>query len=64
MFSLKTVAFLGHIVSGDGIRVDTKKIEAVQSCSRPTSVVYIMSFLGLASYFRIFFSVFHVSRLP
>ena len=28
-FLLESVSFLGHIVFGDGIRVDTQKIEAV-----------------------------------
>ena len=36
-FWLECVEFLGHIVSDDGIRVDTQKIEALQSCPRPTS---------------------------
>ncbi|KAH0657055.1 hypothetical protein KY285_031937 [Solanum tuberosum] len=30
-FWLESVPFFGHIVSGDGIRVDTQKIEAVQN---------------------------------
>lgn len=30
-FWLSNVAFLGHVVSSDGIQVDPKKIEAVQS---------------------------------
>ncbi len=30
-FLHKSVALLGHIVSGDGIRVDTQMIEEVQS---------------------------------
>ncbi|XP_070022857.1 uncharacterized protein [Nicotiana sylvestris] len=30
-FWLESLAFLGHIVSGEGIKVDPKKIEAVQS---------------------------------
>ncbi|KAH0637697.1 hypothetical protein KY289_037612 [Solanum tuberosum] len=47
-----SVAFLGHIVSGDGIRVDTQKIEAVQNWPRPTSPTDIRSFLGLAGYYR------------
>ena len=51
---LKFVAFLGHIVSGDGIKVDTRKIEAVQNWPRPTSQIEIRSFLGLASYYRRF----------
>ncbi|XP_070007505.1 uncharacterized protein [Nicotiana sylvestris] len=50
----ESVAFLGHVVSGDGIKVDPKKIEAVQSLSRPTSVTEIRSFLGLVGYYRRF----------
>ena len=30
-FFIKFVSFVGHIIFGDGIKVDTKKIEAVQS---------------------------------
>ncbi|WMV59197.1 hypothetical protein MTR67_052582 [Solanum verrucosum] len=47
-----SVAFLGHIVSGEGIKVDTQKIEAVQNWPRPTSPTDIRSFLGLAGYYR------------
>ncbi|KAH0729889.1 hypothetical protein KY289_001077 [Solanum tuberosum] len=47
-FWLESMAFLGHIVFGDGIRVDTQKIEAVQNSPRPTSPTDIRSFWGLA----------------
>ena len=47
-----SVAFLGHIVSGEGIKVYTQKIEAVHSCPRPTSPTYIRSFLGFSMYYR------------
>ena len=53
-FSLKFVAFSGHIVFGDGIIVDTQKIETVQSLLRPMYPVDIRSFLGLAGYYRWF----------
>ncbi|WMV18418.1 hypothetical protein MTR67_011803 [Solanum verrucosum] len=53
-FWLEYVAFLGHIVSGDGIRVDTQKIEAVQNWPRPTSPTDIRSFLGFSGYYRKF----------
>ena len=46
--------FTGYIVSGDGIRVDTQKIEAVQSFPRPTFPTTIRSFLGLAACYRRF----------
>ncbi|WMV24763.1 hypothetical protein MTR67_018148, partial [Solanum verrucosum] len=45
------MAVLGHIVSSNGIRVDTQKIEEVQNWSRSTSLIDIRSFLGLASYY-------------
>ena len=53
-FWLDQVAFLGHVVSKDGIQVDPKKIEAVTEWQRPTIVTEIRSFLGLAGYYRRF----------
>ncbi|WMV30789.1 hypothetical protein MTR67_024174 [Solanum verrucosum] len=63
-FWLEYVAFLGHIVFGDGIRVDTHKIEAVQNWPRPTSPTVIMSFLGLAGYYRRFVEGFSSISSP
>ena len=48
------MVFLGHIISGEGIRVDTQKIEAVQSWSISTSPTDTKSFLGLVGYYRRF----------
>ncbi|GKV23585.1 hypothetical protein SLEP1_g33294 [Rubroshorea leprosula] len=50
-FWLDNVAFLGHVVTKDGISVDPQKIEAVVDWKRPNSVVEIRSFLGLAGYY-------------
>ena len=41
-------------MSKDGIQVDPKKIEAVTDWPRPTTVIEIRSFLGLAGYYRRF----------
>jgi hypothetical protein len=46
-FWLDSVAFLGHVVSKDGVSVDPQKVEAIQKWPRPTSVVEIRSFLSL-----------------
>ncbi|WMV08289.1 hypothetical protein MTR67_001674, partial [Solanum verrucosum] len=41
-------------VSGEGVRVNSQKIEAVEQWPRPTAPKDIKSFLGLASYYRRF----------
>ena len=51
---MEEVKFLRHVVSQGGIVVDPSKIEAVMNWERPTSVIEIRSFLGLASYYRRF----------
>ncbi|XP_070034802.1 uncharacterized protein [Nicotiana tomentosiformis] len=53
-FWLNSVAFLGHIISGEGIQVDTQKIEAVKTWPIPTTPMEVRSFLGLADYYRRF----------
>nr|XP_009771260.1 PREDICTED: uncharacterized protein LOC104221824 [Nicotiana sylvestris] len=63
-FWLDSVAFLGHVVSKDGIMVDPKKTEAVQKWPRPTSPTEIHSFLGLAGYYRRFVQDFSRIAAP
>ncbi|XP_060200502.1 uncharacterized mitochondrial protein AtMg00860-like [Lycium barbarum] len=48
------MAFLGHIVTKDGIMIDPNKIETVHDWIRPTSATEIRSFIGLTSYYRCF----------
>jgi len=50
----RSVEYLGHIVSPDGLRTDPKKILAVQDWPTPKTVRDVRSFLGLASYYRKF----------
>ncbi|KAA0038172.1 ty3-gypsy retrotransposon protein [Cucumis melo var. makuwa] len=46
-FWLKKVSFLGHVISSEGVSVDSAKIEVVTSYSRPSTVSKVRSFLGL-----------------
>ena len=47
-FWLRSVAFLGHIISSEGIEVDPKKTEVVKYCPRPLTPTDIRSLLCLA----------------
>ena len=57
-FWLDSVAFLGHVISAEGVYVDPQKIEAIVNWKPPTNVTKIRSFLGLAAYYRKFVEEF------
>ena len=63
-FWLKQVAFLGHVVSKEGIQVDPSKIEAVVNWEPPKNVTEVRSFLGLAGYYRRFVEGFSLMAMP
>ena len=63
-FWLDSVAFLGHIVSAEGVSVDPQKVEAILNWKPPTSVTEIRSFLGLAGYYRKFVEGFSKIAAP
>ena len=63
-FWLDRVAFLGHVVSAEGISVDPQKIEAIVDWKPPTNVTEVRSFWGLASYYRKFVEGFSKIATP
>lgn len=63
-FWLSKVQFLGHIVSSEGIFVDPAKVEAVANWERPKTPTEVISFLGLAGYYRRFVKDFSKIATP
>ena len=63
-FWLSQVAFLGHIVSKDGIAIDPSKVEAVKDWPRPKNASEVRSFLGLVGYYRRFVEGFSKIATP
>jgi len=57
-FSLERVMFVGHVIYVKSVFIVPQKVEAVLKWERPTLVIKIRSFLGLAGYYRRFIEGF------
>jgi hypothetical protein len=64
IFFGKQVNYLGHVISASGIKADPKKTEVVQNFPRPTKIVEIQSFLGMANYYRRYIRNFSETAKP
>nr|CDS20849.1 KRAB A domain containing protein [Echinococcus granulosus] len=51
-FLLRSVTFLGHAVSSNGIAVTDDRVQKVRTWPTPTNQTELRSFLGLANYYR------------
>ena len=63
-FWLREVAFLGHVLSENGVAVDPSKVQDVLDWVQPQNVSDIRSFLGLAGYYRRFIENFSKVAKP
>jgi hypothetical protein len=51
-FCIDRVAFLGYVVTPQGIEVDEVKIEAIKSWLIPATLTQLQSFLGLIGFYQ------------
>jgi hypothetical protein len=58
------VTFLGHVISPEGIIVDTGKVRDVLDWKPPTSVTQVHNFLRFAGYYRRFIPNFSKISKP
>lgn len=58
------VEYLGFLAGQDGLKVNPRKLNAIQHFPTPTTVKEIQSFLGLANYFRSFIVGFSEKAKP
>jgi hypothetical protein len=57
-FYQSKIHYLGHVISGEGIALDTTKVKDIMEWSAPTNVPEVCSFVGLAGYYRQFIEGF------
>lgn len=51
-FFAREVSYLGHIISGNGMKADPKKIECMVKFPRPETLTEVQRFLGMCNYYR------------
>ena len=63
VFSVKSIQYLGFIISGQHIMMDPVKVEAVADWPVPTKLKQLRSFLGFANFYRRFIKNFsHMAK--
>lgn len=63
-FAQRSISYLGHIITSEGVATDPEKVTVVSNWPSPTSVREVRSFLGLAGYYRKFVRHFGLIAKP
>ena len=48
------IAYLGHVISAQGVATDEGKIKAIKNCPTPINVTEVQSFMGFMGYYHQF----------
>ena len=60
----REIPYLGHVISGTGIRPDPVKLAGIKDWPVPTNVSELRSFLGIMSYYRRYIKDFSMIARP
>ena len=63
-FAQTRTAYLGHVISGEGIEPDPGKLTAVQELEHPKNVREVRGFLGFVGFYRRFIQDFSTKAKP
>jgi phosphatidylinositol kinase/protein kinase (PI-3 family) len=63
-FFQKKIHYLGHVIFEEGVTVDPDKIRSIMEWPTPKDVLDIISFMGLAGYYRRFIKGFSKIGCP
>jgi len=63
-FHKSEVEFLGYIISGDGLRMSSEKVQTILSWPEPRKIKDIQSFLGFANFYRCFIDNYFELTIP
>jgi len=63
-FDKSSVAFLGYVVSLDGLFMDKSKVKTIRCCATPSSVKDVQRFLGFANFYHRFIKSYSKITTP